>query len=209
MIYYDGQFDDSRLLINLVATAFEQGATLLNYAPVTALLKDAEGFVDGVRFRDAESGRGTRGPRAGGDQRHRTVRRRRAADGGPAVEPMVAASQGIHLVFDSSFLPGDSAIMVPHTSDGRVMFAIPWHGHTLVGTTDTPVAVATLEPVAHGAGGGVHPADRVALSGEETVARRRAKRVCGNPSVGALRAMRRARPHCRAIMSFASRTPGW
>ncbi len=61
---------------------------------------------------------------------------------------MIAPSQGIHLVFDGSFLPGDSAIMVPHTSDGRVMFAIPWHGHTLVGTTDTPIAEPTLEPVA-------------------------------------------------------------
>ena len=61
---------------------------------------------------------------------------------------MIAPSQGIHLVFDRSFLPGDSAIMVPHTSDGRVMFAIPWHGHTLVGTTDTPIADATLEPAA-------------------------------------------------------------
>ena len=71
---------------------------------------------------------------------------RRKAD--PAVEPMIAPSQGIHLVFDRSFLAGDSAIMVPHTSDGRVMFAIPWHGHTVVGTTDTPIAQATLEPVA-------------------------------------------------------------
>src|SRR6202043_1504587 len=61
---------------------------------------------------------------------------------------MIAPSQGIHLVFDSSFLQGESAIMVPHTRDGRVLFAIPWHGHTLVGTTDTPVATATLEPVA-------------------------------------------------------------
>jgi len=61
---------------------------------------------------------------------------------------MIVPSQGIHLVFDSSFLQGESAIMVPHTSDGRVLFAIPWHGHTLVGTTDTPVAAATLEPVA-------------------------------------------------------------
>ena len=55
---------------------------------------------------------------------------------------MIAPSQGIHLVFDRSFLAGDSAIMVPHTSDGRVMFAIPWHGHTLVGTTDTPISEA-------------------------------------------------------------------
>ncbi len=61
---------------------------------------------------------------------------------------MIAPSQGIHLVFDSSFLQGESAVMVPHTSDGRVLFAIPWHGHTLVGTTDTPIATATLEPVA-------------------------------------------------------------
>jgi glycerol-3-phosphate dehydrogenase len=61
---------------------------------------------------------------------------------------MIAPSQGIHLVFDRSFLPGDSAILVPHTKDGRVMFAIPWHGHTLVGTTDTPISTPTLEPVA-------------------------------------------------------------
>jgi glycerol-3-phosphate dehydrogenase len=64
------------------------------------------------------------------------------------VEPIIAPSQGIHLVFDGSFLAADNAIMVPHTSDGRVMFAIPWHGHTVVGTTDTPIAQATLEPVA-------------------------------------------------------------
>jgi glycerol-3-phosphate dehydrogenase len=61
---------------------------------------------------------------------------------------MIAPSQGIHLVFDSTFLQGESAVMVPHTSDGRVLFAIPWHGHTLVGTTDTPITAATLEPVA-------------------------------------------------------------
>ena len=148
VIYFDGQFDDSRLLINLVSTAFEQGATLLNYAPVTELTKDAEGFVDGVRFRDAETGEefearakvviNATGPFADG--------LRRKAD--PTVQPMIAPSQGIHLVFDRSFLTGDSAIMVPHTSDGRIMFAIPWHGHTVVGTTDTPIAEASLEPVA-------------------------------------------------------------
>jgi glycerol-3-phosphate dehydrogenase len=66
----------------------------------------------------------------------------------PEAKKMIAPSQGIHLVFDLSFLQGDSAIMVPHTADGRVLFAIPWHGHTLVGTTDTPIASATLEPVA-------------------------------------------------------------
>ncbi len=148
VIYFDGQFDDARLLINLVTTAFEQGATLLNYAPVTGLTKDAEGFVDGVKFRDAETGEEL-------EARARVVvnatgpfadRLRREADS--AVKPMIAPSQGIHLVFDRTFLAGDDAIMVPHTSDGRIMFAIPWHGHTVVGTTDTPVAEASLEPVA-------------------------------------------------------------
>src|SRR5580698_2156110 len=148
VIYFDGQFDDSRLLINLVATAFEQGATLINYAPVTDLTKDTEGFVDGVRFRDLETGEdfeahakvviNATGPFADG--------LRRKAD--PTVQPMIAPSQGIHLVFDRSFLAGDSAIMVPHTSDGRVMFAIPWHGHTVVGTIDTPIGEPTLEPAA-------------------------------------------------------------
>jgi glycerol-3-phosphate dehydrogenase len=148
VIYFDGQFDDARLLINLVETAFEQGATLLNYSPVTALTRDAEGFVDGVKFRDIETGDefearakvviNATGPFADN--------LRRAAE--PSVEAMIAPSQGIHLVFDHSFLAGDHAIMVPHTSDGRVMFAIPWHGHTVVGTTDTPVKEAAIEPVA-------------------------------------------------------------
>ena len=148
VIYFDGQFDDSRLLINLVATAFEQGATLLNYAEVTELTKDDEGYVEGVRFRDVEGGEtyevhakvviNATGPFADA--------LRRKADS--AAEPMIAPSQGVHLVFDGSFLAGESAIMVPHTSDGRVMFAIPWHGHTVVGTTDTPIETPELEPVA-------------------------------------------------------------
>ena len=148
VIYFDGQFDDSRLLINLVATACEQGATLLNYAEVTEFTRDGDGFVDGIRFRDGETGadfeaRGNVVINATGPFADNL---RRLAD--PAVEPMIAGSQGIHLVFDGSFLSGGNAIMVPHTSDGRVMFAIPWHGHTVVGTTDTPIAQSTLEPVA-------------------------------------------------------------
>jgi glycerol-3-phosphate dehydrogenase len=66
----------------------------------------------------------------------------------PDAAQLIVPSQGAHLVLDRSFLPGDTAIMVPHTSDGRVMFAIPWHGHTLVGTTDTPISQTPLEPVA-------------------------------------------------------------
>ena len=131
-----------------MAAACEHGAALLNYARVTGVRKDSEGFVDGVRVRDEESGEEF-------DAAARVVINatgafsdgvRRMADAEAA--PMIAPSQGIHLVFDASFLPGDSAIMVPHTSDGRVMFAIPWHGHTLVGTTDTAVPEATAEPVA-------------------------------------------------------------
>jgi glycerol-3-phosphate dehydrogenase len=147
-VYYDGQFDDARLLIHMVATAFEQGATLLNYVEVTGLTKDAQGFVNGVSARDAETGNEFRATakivvNATGPFSDRL---RLQAD--PSAESMIVPSQGVHLVFDSSFLQGESAIMVPHTSDGRVLFAIPWHGHTLVGTTDTPIAAATLEPVA-------------------------------------------------------------
>jgi glycerol-3-phosphate dehydrogenase len=147
VVYYDGQFDDARLLVNLVETAAEQGAAVLNYAPVTALTRDAEGFVAGVLARDLESGRELRAEakvviNAAGPFCDAV---RRLAQ--PDAAPLIAPSQGIHLVFDGSFLPGGNAIMVPHTSDGRVMFAIPWHGHTVVGTTDTPVEQASLEPL--------------------------------------------------------------
>jgi glycerol-3-phosphate dehydrogenase len=145
-VYYDGQFDDSRLLINLAATAVEQGAMILNYAPATSVTRDADGFADGIVVRDQESGRDFRAParvviNATGpmsDAVRRLVH--------PEAEPLIAPSQGIHLVFDGSFLPGGTAIMVPHTTDGRVMFAIPWHGHTLVGTTDTPISEVSIEP---------------------------------------------------------------
>jgi glycerol-3-phosphate dehydrogenase len=148
VIYFDGQFDDTRLLINMVTTAFEQGATLLNYVQVMSLTKDSDGYINGVAARDIESGEEFRAKakvviNATGAFSDGL---RRQAD--PSVKPMIAPSQGVHLVFDRSFLPGDSAMMVPHTSDGRVMFAIPWHDHTLVGTTDTPIPEATLEPVA-------------------------------------------------------------
>jgi glycerol-3-phosphate dehydrogenase len=147
IIYYDGQFDDARLLIQLAATAAAEGAVLLNYARVTGLTKSADGFIDGVCFRDLETGEeftararvviNATGPFADALRR----------EAGPNSEPMIAPSQGIHLVFDRSFLPGDSAILVPRTRDGRVLFAIPWLGHTLVGTTDTPVVEPVLEPI--------------------------------------------------------------
>lgn len=147
VVYYDGQFDDSRLLVHLAMTATEQGAAMVNYCSARSLLKTADGMVRGAAVRDEETG-------STFEIEARVVINatgcfsdgvRRMAD--ESVAPMVAPSQGIHLVFDASFLKGDSAIMVPHTSDGRVMFAIPWHGHTLVGTTDTAISEVSLEPV--------------------------------------------------------------
>jgi glycerol-3-phosphate dehydrogenase len=148
VVYHDGQFDDARLLINLAQTAEEQGAVLVNYAPVVGLTHDAEGFVDGLVVRELESG-----------GRH-TIRARSVINAtgafcdavrridDPAARPMIAPSQGVHVMLDGSFLAGESAIMVPRTSDGRVLFAIPWHRHTLLGTTDTPIEKVSLEPVA-------------------------------------------------------------
>src|SRR6186713_3127342 len=146
VVYYDGQFDDTRLLINLAQTAAEQGATVINYVRVVAMTKGTDSFIDGVVAEDQETGQRWTIParvvvNATGAFSDSV---RRLAE--PDVPTLIAPSQGIHLVFHHSFLPGASAIMVPHTSDGRVMFAIPWHGHTLVGTTDTPITEPTLEP---------------------------------------------------------------
>ena len=145
-LYHDGQFDDSRLLINLVQTAAEHGAVLLNYARVTGLSTTAGGHVDGVAARDEESG----------EELHIEARVVINATGAFAdairnlvastPEPMIAPSQGAHVVLDRSFLPGPTALMVPRVGQGRVMFAIPWRGHTLVGTTDTPIPAPLLEP---------------------------------------------------------------
>ena len=147
-VYYDGQFDDARLLIHMVATAYEQGAVLVNYVEVTGVTKDAEGYVEGVNACDVETGREFHAAAKVVINATGAFSDRLRLIAEPGAAPMIAPSQGIHLVFDSSFLAGESAVMVPHTSDGRVLFAIPWHGHTLVGTTDTPIQGATLEPVA-------------------------------------------------------------
>jgi len=143
--YFDGQFDDARLAITLARTAAHHGATMLNYVRVTALKKSA-GMVSGFVCADAETGQQY-------DVSARVVinatgifsddiRRMDDSLAPSAVQP----SQGVHLVFDRSFLRGDSAIMVPHTDDGRVLFVIPWHGRVLVGTTDTPMTQPEIEP---------------------------------------------------------------
>lgn len=145
VIYHDGQFDDARLSINMAQTAARQGAVLVNYMAVTALVRE-EGEIRGVVARDAESGeqyeiRARAVVNATGVFTD-CVRRMDDAE----VPNMIAASQGVHIVLDRSFLPGGTAIMVPKTDDGRVLFAIPWLGRTVVGTTDTPVSETSLEP---------------------------------------------------------------
>jgi glycerol-3-phosphate dehydrogenase len=147
VMYYDGQFDDSRLLLHLLMTAAEHGATVVNYAEVTAIPRGDDGFVNGVVAIDRESGETFSAAakvvvNATGIFTDET---RRLSE--PEAQTMIAPSQGIHLVFERSFLRGDTAIMVPHTSDGRVMFAIPWHEHTLVGTTDTPIDAPSYDPL--------------------------------------------------------------
>ncbi|MCP2043426.1 glycerol-3-phosphate dehydrogenase/oxidase [Pontibacter sp. HSC-36F09] len=148
IVYYDGQFDDARLALNLAQTCAEQGATVLNYVRVTGLTKDAEGKVNGVEAVDLESGQPY------------TLRARAVVNATgvyvdeilqldqPAQNPLVMPSQGVHVVLNKSFLPGDAALMIPKTPDGRVLFAIPWQEHVLVGTTDTPLQQLSLEPVA-------------------------------------------------------------
>ncbi len=147
-IYYDGQFDDARLLIHMAFTAFEQGATPLNYVEVTGFTKDSQDFVNGILARDAETGEELRAPAKVVINATGAFSDRLRQKAQPAAAPMIKPSQGIHLVFGPEFLQAESAVLVPHTSDGRVLFAIPWHGHTLVGTTDTPIESAELEPVA-------------------------------------------------------------
>lgn len=146
VLYHDAQFDDSRLLINLAQTATELGACVLNYVKVEELLKDADGAVNGLGYRNQET-------LSAGHLRARCVinatgpfcqELRRKDD--PDASRLIAPSQGVHLVLDHSFLPGETAMMVPHTRDGRVVFAIPWKGHVVVGTTDTPIAEPCLEP---------------------------------------------------------------
>lgn len=143
--YFDGGFNDSRLLINLMQTAVDRGAVCVNYLQVQELVEE-DGRVIGAEALDLESGRmhSLRGKvvvNAAGPLGDAV---RRMAD--PATEDWIQPSQGAHITLDRSFLPTDNALIVPKTSDGRVVFAIPWHQHTLVGTTDTKLNQPLLEP---------------------------------------------------------------
>ncbi|MBN2429699.1 MAG: glycerol-3-phosphate dehydrogenase/oxidase [Deltaproteobacteria bacterium] len=145
VLYFDGQFDDSRLAINLAQTIVDYGGVPINYMKVLGLLK-ARNLIEGVVAEDAETGttyevRARVVVNATGVYADKIVKM-----DDPAAEKLIVPSQGVHLVLDREFLPGDSAIMVPHTDDGRVLFAVPWHGRVVVGTTDTIVSEVLLEP---------------------------------------------------------------
>lgn len=165
--YRDGQFDDARLAIALARTAARQGAAVLNRLRVTRLTttgKDASGGparIDGAVARDEETGREHR-LRArvvinatgvfADDVRRLDAALDRDGDCGSdgsssnGRAPMLRTSRGAHLVLGRAFLPGDHALMIPQTDDGRVLFAIPWQGRVIVGTTDTPTGRPSAEP---------------------------------------------------------------
>ena len=145
ILYYDGQFDDARLAITLARTVADLGGLALNYVKAGTLLKQ-NGRLCGVLAHDLETGHEF-------ELRARAIVNatgvfadsfRRLDDS--AAPGLLALSQGAHIVLDKSFLPGDCALLMPHIAAGRVFFAIPWHGHTLIGTTETPVAQAKNEP---------------------------------------------------------------
>lgn len=145
VIYYDGQFDDARLAINLAQTAAEQGAVLINYFPVIKLLKKQQ-LIQGVIGMDAETGREYECHarvviNATGIFTDRILQLDQSDS-----RKLLTLSQGAHLIVNRDFLPGESAIMVPQTDDGRVLFAVPWHQKVVLGTTDTPIVEPSLEP---------------------------------------------------------------
>jgi glycerol-3-phosphate dehydrogenase len=147
VLYHDGQFDDARLAIGLAQTAAAHGAVLINYCRVNGLIKTA-GRITGVRALDQLSGqsfevKATAVINATGVFTDSILRL-----DDPKSEAVIAPSQGVHLILDKSFLPGQAAILVPHTDDGRVLFAVPWHDKIIVGTTDTPVSTPAIEPKA-------------------------------------------------------------
>ncbi|MCF8053781.1 MAG: glycerol-3-phosphate dehydrogenase/oxidase [Deltaproteobacteria bacterium] len=146
IVYFDGQFDDARLAINLAQTAVAQGATLINHTKVIGLKKGKDGLICGVRARDEVAADefdvlGKVVINASGVFVEGIIKMDI-----PSAGKIIAPSQGAHIVVDKKFLPGKNAIMVPHTDDGRVMFAVPWEGKVVVGTTDTPIKKIDLEP---------------------------------------------------------------
>lgn len=148
VLYHDGQFDDSRLAMDLLHALHANGGMAVNYCEATTLLKTADGKISGVEFVDHEGNRAFRIQaksviNATGVWVDQVLEME-----DPGHRAIIRPSQGVHLTLDKEFLRGDHALMVPKTSDGRVLFAVPWHGKLVVGTTDTPVNRLTNEPAA-------------------------------------------------------------
>lgn len=146
--YHDGQFDDSRLAINLAQSIVDTGGDVINYVKVTGLEKNKAGQVCGVHVVDTESGsayyfKGSAIVNATGVFVDDILQMDK-----PGSERTICVSQGVHIVLDKEFYPSNEALMIPKTSDGRVLFAVPWHDKVVVGTTDTPVDNPSLEPTA-------------------------------------------------------------
>lgn len=148
VVYHDGQFDDSRLAVNLAQTCLEQSATILNYFRVTGLIKNSQQKISGVKAIDVETGstyqfKAKAVVNATGVFVDELLQMDKPED-----KPLVRPSQGVHVVIERSFMPSDEALMIPKTPDGRVLFVVPWHDKLVVGTTDTPINSHSLEPVA-------------------------------------------------------------
>jgi glycerol-3-phosphate dehydrogenase len=148
VVYHDGQFDDSRMALALAKSCADKGGIVLNYFKVTELQKDVNGKINGVRAIDFESGeefnlKANLVINATGIFADEVARM-----DNPRSKPTIRPSQGVHIVLDKAFLRSDSAIMIPKTDDGRVLFAIPWYNEVVIGTTDTPLDTISLEPVA-------------------------------------------------------------
>lgn len=145
VVYHDGQFDDSRMAVTLALTADDNNGVCLNYFKVDSLIKE-DGKICGVKATDVL------------ENKEYSIKGKIVINctgvfvdevmqmDAPETKKKVRPSQGVHLVVDSSFLGGDSALMIPKTKDGRVLFGVPWHGKVVLGTTDTPLNESSLEP---------------------------------------------------------------
>ncbi|HLT08935.1 MAG TPA: glycerol-3-phosphate dehydrogenase/oxidase [Cyclobacteriaceae bacterium] len=146
VVYHDGQFDDARLALNLAQTCHAMGGCVLNYAKVNQLTKDASGIIDGVLVKDLVGNRNLKIKAKAVINATGVFADKINRMDIPGTPKSIQPSQGIHLVMDPSFLGGSDALMIPETSDGRVLFAVPWHGKLVVGTTDTIREKPKLEP---------------------------------------------------------------
>lgn len=145
VLYFDGQFDDARLAVNLAQTAIEQGAVVINYFGVTGFVKNGTN-ITGVKAKDEICGKEieikAKAVINATGVFSDTLLQLAAGHSKKGISP----SQGIHLVVDKRFFKGNTGMMIPKTDDGRVLFAIPWYDKLLLGTTDTPIEHIAVEP---------------------------------------------------------------